>query len=349
MIQFTKEELNSIVTDYNLLGDSGTTFVILDENLQVLYVNYNATDDSQKLAPGDLLRCSNALEAEGGCGTHENCQMCKFRNMVEDSIQKNMKEETDAELLINDNQNYYVHAVSTPFVHDKKKYTVVLLVDRTDHQNDLMMQRIFFHDILNLSGALNGILDCMGNESSEEMVKIVKNISSQLMNEILAQRDLIYAKNGILTPQPHEFKASEMIDFVKESLVHVALDMWAVTLKIESTLTDEILHTDRGLVSRVINNMVKNAGEASPGTTVTFKAVRIGDKIRFSVHNDAVMSADMKSKVFIYGNSTKGSGRGLGTYSMKLIGENYLHGHVWFRSEEGEGTDFFFELPVAAE
>ena len=66
-----------------------------------------------------------------------------------------------------------------------------------------------------------------------------------------------------------------------------------------------------------------------------------------TIHNDAVMPEDIKSRVFIYGNTTKGSGRGLGTYSMKLIGENYLKGHVWFKSEEGYGTEFFFEIDKA--
>jgi len=347
MTEFTKEELDSIILDNKMLSETGATFVVLDEKLHVLYVNYTATDDSKKLNPGDLLRCSNAIAAEGGCGTHENCKLCEFRHMVEESIQTQTKKETNAELLVNENRDYSVHAISTPFIHDGKVYTVVLLVDQTDRHHELMMERIFFHDILNMSGALNGILDCMNNDDSEEMVGIVKNISSQLMNEIMAQRDLIYAKNGILEPKPHRFKASEAVDFVRESLAHVSLDMWAVKLNIVSTLTDEMMDSDKGLVSRVIHNMVKNACEASPGTTVTVKAGCVDGMIRFSVHNDAVMPAEVKSKVFIYGNSTKGAGRGLGTYSMKLIGENYLKGHVWFSSEEGKGTEFFFEHPKA--
>ena len=44
--------------------------------------------------------------------------------------------------------------------------------------------------------------------------------------------------------------------------------------------------------------------------------------------------------------STKGEpGRGLGTYSMKLFGEQYLGGEVRFDTSESEGTVFSLRLP----
>lgn len=344
MCNITKEKLYNIIRDNKIMDDAGTTFVVLNENLQVLYVNYTSVEESLGLNPGDLLKCSNAMEAEHGCGTHENCKLCKLRNMVESSISTRSKMESDVELLVSENSDYSFHAISTPFIYEDKIYTVVLLVDKTDQHREFMMERIFFHDLLNLSGALNGILDCMQFGDPEEMMHIVRGISNQLMDEITAQRDLIYAKNGILQPKAAEFLANETISFVKDSLIPVAMDMWAVTLVVESSLTEEVLHSDKALVNRVVHNMVKNACEASSGTTVTVKGWSTDDKVTFSVHNDAVMPNEVKSKVFIYGNSTKGSGRGLGTYSMKLIGENYLHGRVWFKSEEGFGTEFYFEI-----
>ena len=35
---------------------------------------------------------------------------------------------------------------------------------------------------------------------------------------------------------------------------------------------------------------------------------------------------------------------GLGTYSMKLFGEKYLKGKVWFESSKEKGTIFFIEI-----
>jgi sensor histidine kinase regulating citrate/malate metabolism len=55
---------------------------------------------------------------------------------------------------------------------------------------------------------------------------------------------------------------------------------------------------------------------------------------------------DVRLQIFQRSFSTKGSGRGLGTYSMKLFGENYLHGRVYFRTNEKQGTTFTIELPL---
>jgi signal transduction histidine kinase len=45
--------------------------------------------------------------------------------------------------------------------------------------------------------------------------------------------------------------------------------------------------------------------------------------------------------------STKGPGRGLGTYSMKLFGERYLKGKVDFSSQAPQGTTFTVTLRKA--
>ena len=169
----------------------------------------------------------------------------------------------------------------------------------------------------------------------------------QMMEEIKAQRDLIYAINGLLKPNKAVFKASEVLDFVKGSLCQIASDMYNVNIIIESTLTDEDLESDKVLINRVIHNMVKNACEDNAAGDVIVRAKVEDNAIIYSVHNDAVMSLDTKSKVFIQGNTTKKQGHGLGTYSMKLIGENYLGGKVYFKYEKNFGTEFYFELPNA--
>lgn len=343
MTEITKEELYSIIRARRVMKDAGTTFVVVDNELKVLYVNYTSVDEEHNVSPGDLIKCHNAFEAKMGCGTHENCRLCKLRNMVKASLATMKKMNADVEFLLCGNKDCDAHVVSTPFEHKGKRYSIVLFVDRTDQHREFMMEQIFLHDILNLSGALSGIMDCM-DDNPKEMIHIVKGISKQLLNEIIAQRDFIYAKNGMLKPKRENFRAEETVDFVRDNLVFVALDMWGVTLDIESAVGDEQVFSDKALVNRVVHNMVKNACEASRGSTVTLRCRVVADKVVFSVHNDAVMSDEVKSKVFLYGNSTKGSGRGFGTYSMKLIGENYLKGKVWFKSEEGFGTEFYFEL-----
>ena len=64
------------------------------------------------------------------------------------------------------------------------------------------------------------------------------------------------------------------------------------------------------------------------------------------VHNDNYMDERVKTLVFHRSFSTKGEGRGIGTYSMKLFGEKFLKGQVNFISKQEEGTTFYIKIPL---
>ena len=51
-----------------------------------------------------------------------------------------------------------------------------------------------------------------------------------------------------------------------------------------------------------------------------------GKKIVFWVRNNQVIPEDIQFQLFHRSFSTKGSGRGLGTYSIRLLTENFLKG-----------------------
>jgi sensor histidine kinase regulating citrate/malate metabolism len=57
------------------------------------------------------------------------------------------------------------------------------------------------------------------------------------------------------------------------------------------------------------------------------------------------MPSEVQLQVFQRSFSTKGAGRGLGTYSMKLISERYLQGCVSFVSTAPDGTVFSADYP----
>jgi signal transduction histidine kinase len=110
------------------------------------------------------------------------------------------------------------------------------------------------------------------------------------------------------------------------------------------------LKTDSALLKRILLNMAKNAAEAvEDHGIITIGCHTNGTTASFSVNNKGVIPEDVRYQVFQRSFSTKGHGRGLGTYSMKLFGENYLHGKVYFHSCEPTGTTFYIELPLRLE
>jgi signal transduction histidine kinase len=96
--------------------------------------------------------------------------------------------------------------------------------------------------------------------------------------------------------------------------------------------------------------MVKNALEACPeGRTVVLAWEPGIESVRFWVRNPGAMEPEVQRRVFGRSFSTKGAGRGLGTYSIKLFTERYLQGVAGFASSEAAGTTFFIRLPWAPE
>ncbi len=68
--------------------------------------------------------------------------------------------------------------------------------------------------------------------------------------------------------------------------------------------------------------------------------------MRFSVWNPAPIPEPLQLRIFQRHFTTKNeSGRGIGTYMMKLFGEEFLGGRVGFLSSAAEGTPFWIELP----
>jgi sensor histidine kinase regulating citrate/malate metabolism len=93
--------------------------------------------------------------------------------------------------------------------------------------------------------------------------------------------------------------------------------------------------------------MVKNALEASDsGQTVTLSCGVEGNCVWFEVHNPAFMPRNVQLQIFQRSFSTKGDGRGLGTYSIKLLTEQYLGGSVSFASSPEAGTAFRVFYPM---
>jgi signal transduction histidine kinase len=114
---------------------------------------------------------------------------------------------------------------------------------------------------------------------------------------------------------------------------------------IEEDSSDTGFISDRVILQRVMINLLKNALEATPeGGSTRVGCSRQGEHVSFRVMNPAVMSREIQLQVFQRSFTTKGRGRGIGTYSIRLLTENYLKGKVGFVSNESEGTVFTITL-----
>ena len=77
-----------------------------------------------------------------------------------------------------------------------------------------VLQRTFFHDVLNTAGCIQGYADYLAVDSVEdqEVCQRLTALSGQLIEEIQSQRDLLHAESGDLKTQPVPLKASQVLE-----------------------------------------------------------------------------------------------------------------------------------------
>lgn len=328
-----------------------SSIFIVDEALKIVSVNNKdvRADGIRRMGPGDFLQCTNAAEGTGGCGTHAYCKHCSLRNSVKKAFDTNALVMDECTLMQADNNKIVLEYTVTPFDVGGQRHAAIFAVDISARKQKQIMDRVFFHDVLNLMGALNGFVQLLLEEPDHEMLLEVKKLSEQVINNISYQKDVMNAENKSLALLPSDVTVQSFLDDVSVSLCSTAQN-FNCKLEIRNNCeVDVALRTDVRLLHRIVLNMVKNAVEASAvdGTvTVTTSMPENKNVVTFSVHNDGVIPVQYRSRIFRFGQSSKGIGRGLGTYSMKLFGENYLKGQVWFTTNEEEGTTFFLNLPL---
>jgi nitrogen-specific signal transduction histidine kinase len=336
--------------------------VILNQERQIVFANtafkelINVSDWQLIMGrrPGEAVNCIHAFETAGGCGTTQFCSECGAVK----AIMKAQKGKADVqECRITAKVGEDITALdlrvwATPYEIGGETFTVFSVADISSEKRRRVLERIFFHDIINTAGAIQGLVEMyLTTEDPADLRDLsidtmLAQASTQLVDEIQAQSQLMAAESGELAVQPTTFETrallSQLIDVYRNHIV--AEDK---ILQLDFSTQNATIQSDRALMGRVVGNMIKNALEASaPGEVVTVGCEHYFDYVRFWVRNAKVMPHHIQLQVFQRSFSTKGEGRGLGTYSMKLLTENYLQGRISFESTPEKGTVFMATYPL---
>jgi signal transduction histidine kinase len=331
--------------------------VVLNKERQIVYANrallnfLGTTNETiiNGLRPGEALNCIRATESVGGCGTSEFCKTC---GAVRAILTGQQGERDVQECRITrkpDGEALDLQVWVTPVNLNSEQFTIFSAVDISDEKRRKALERIFFHDILNTAGSIQGFAEILreaDRDELDEMTEIIQQLAEKMIEEIRAQRELLAAENNELVLNPAQENSlallQEIVDIYKNH--EVAKERY---MAIDSHAQEVTFVTDRTLLRRVLGNMVKNGLEASkPNEQVTVGCDMSGNDIQFWVHNPTFMDREIQLQLFQRSFSTKGSGRGLGTYSMKLLSERYLKGKVSFTSSPEHGTTFKASYPL---
>ncbi len=340
----------------DVLDAVSSSYIITNSRAEIVYCNkaflqnydLDTEIDIDHLHPGDVFKCINANSGKSACGTHPKCKYCNFRNCIIESIEEQTQVQKEAIINNVNNKMTALLITATPFIFDNQSFVSISTIDITDRKKKDLMESVFFHDLINLAGSLDAYLSVLSTYEPQELVKhinTVKQISSQVLDEIISHREISKAEENQLEVEISEIEISDLIDGINDIFnFHPSKTNKQIQFNLKN---DFIIESDRKLLERTLINMIKNALEAvSPGAVVNINITKLLNEVIIEVNNPGKLKEDIIPYIFTYGYSTKGKGRGIGTYSIKLLGENFLKGKAWFESDEVNGTSFYLKIPI---
>lgn len=341
-----------------LLVGSGAALAILNEDREILALNaaYLAllgVDEPGRVLgqrPGEAVRCVHAA-APGGCGTSPGCPGCGAAIAILVATRRGRPAERDCALRASRGGRdvdlvFRVRAApldlwGTPLV-------LLTLSDVGAERRRSALQRAFLHDLANLATGLSSAAAELGDDDSAEppLATDIRSMAERLVREVQLQRALASGADG-LRAAIERVPVDRCVAALRALAAHLPCGRGR-RLEIDVAGAPPALDTDPVLVDHVLANMLVNALEATPrGGTVRLVVRGEGDRVRFRVWNEGVVPKAVRPRVFQRYFTTKGEGRGQGTFAMKLFGETCLGGEVSFTTSPADGTAFELRLPVS--
>ncbi len=297
---------------------------------------------------GEAVGCRHPQDCGAECGATRFCRYCGAARAIVASLAGG-SETQECELsrrvgnvLTALNLQVWMSSIQ----HDGRTFSVGALIDIYHEKQLHMFERLFFHDILNTAGAIRGICELFADRmDAESYLDTLRIAAGGLVEQIYSYKNFLLAERQEFLIEPVKLETLPILE-EQANLFRSHAGKSGIEVRVAGDSENAFFTSDRTLVERVLTNLVKNAVEASrDGDVVTIRSRKERDGVLFSVHNPAVLGEEVKAGLFKRSFSTKGMGRGLGTYSARLFAETYLKGRIRFESEEGEGTTFFVRLP----
>lgn len=332
---------------------------VLNKDRQVLAVNDNFLallgienpSGALGMRPGEVLQCVHSSDNVAGCGTGEFCSTCGAAIAIVTSLMTNSPVERKCIMTAkrgNGTEDFCFKVKATPLQIKGSRFVLLFLLDNTEQERRVELERAFFHDIKNKVMGLDCTIEQMSCEKrdSPQLYDKIRRLSGSLVREVKIQSSIANNSYNDLAIVPSSSSLHQIIREICDIMSNHPAASGKILTIVEPIPAIDIT-TDVPLLVRVVNNMLVNAMEATAeGGEIKLWLDQGKDSITFSVWNAAVIPRDTAKRIFQRYFSTKQEpGRGLGTYSMKLFGEKFLGGKVKFTTSENDGTVFSFSVP----
>lgn len=330
--------------------------LIINGAWQVVYANAAVlkmlvpTEDAPVygLREGEAFHCIHGRTGEGDSPS-PMCRVCGMAQAVAAALD-GRDTVSDCRIscdLAGESHSLDLRAWAVPLAVGGETFSFLALADITHEKRRAVLENVCFHDLLNTLTGIRGVLDVLSHTDVAELPEIcgtLNQMTQHSIEEIASLRFLAQAEESTLQVVWEGLRTGEFLQGSLQSLrSHPAGRNKRLLL--DQMAADVLFCSDRRLLRRVVDNLLLNALEATPeGGTVTMGCNQTYNQVDIWVHNATWMFPETQLQVFQRSFSTKGEGRGIGTYSISLL-SSYLLGAVSFSSTPEEGTTFHVTLP----
>ncbi|HEY5511660.1 MAG TPA: ATP-binding protein [Prolixibacteraceae bacterium] len=208
---------------------------------------------------------------------------------------------------------------------------------------------------------LNGIIgfgEIIANEhltleEKNQFLMVVQESSERLIQTIDDYLDISMLVTGNQEVSAREFKIYNLIeDIIEEFIVHGNAKNIAIVDEVPQELRTLSLHSDKELIKKTLNHLMANSLKFTDNGSVSIGLQLEDGYCRFYVRDTGIgIAIDAKNYVFDsfmqedFSSTRMYEGSGLGLSIVKGI-VTLLGGEVSLQSVKGEGTTFFFTIPV---
>ena len=231
-------------------------------------------------------------------------------------------------------------------------------------QNDLKnsFMGMVAHDLRSPLDGIKGLSELLADQLSPllteeqtqffDMISASSKFMADLIDDLL---DISAIESGHLTLDRRMIDVTvPIMRIVESNRLFASQKNMQIAISCPEQLPQVFADTNR--IEQVINNLLSNVMKYSqPGTDISLRLRHENNEAIISVadHGPGIPEKEQHKLFHAFGKtsvrpaSEKERSTGLGLFIIKKIIEAH-DGRIWFRSEPGNGTEFFFSLPVTS-
>jgi len=338
-----------------ILRSVGRPAVVLDKHRSIVgstreFREWIDREDAELIGHriGEVLGCMHAGTEPDGCGTTPWCSTCGVG--VATHMAQVRKEPVGREGILQrleegGPRTRPYTSFCIPLLGDGPELHFLAIGPRSERSHSVAAEDPFWGRMQDLARRISELVGELEDADSVDTTSL-RHAVQAMDGEIRAQVALLHGPKTI-PHDPDSFPVPDLFEDLRREFrdrvgnaSEGSVVFRCVDRDLEACSMQRIVHV-------VLGHMVANALEASvPGERIVVDAVGVGRGVEFTVWNAEEILPHFALRIFEKHFTTKDPPhRGLGTWTMKLLGEEVLGGEVWFTSRPGEGTRFHLRLP----